>query len=79
MRQFSDRTDATINPTYDGLAPEAAPVLQSPHAATVLVTHHAFGTDGQVAFQPLVGHEHLGKMKTNTEIKTSAVLSRHIV
>lgn len=52
--------DAAINRTYDGLAPEAAPVLQPPHAATVLVTHHTFGTDWQVAFQPLVRHEDLG-------------------
>jgi len=53
--------EAKTNPTYDGLAPEAAPVLQPPHAAAVLVTHHAFGTDGQVSFQPLVWHGHLKK------------------
>jgi len=46
--------------SYDGFAPEAAPVLQPPHAATVLVTHHTPGADRQVALQPLVGHEHLG-------------------
>lgn len=49
--------------SYNRLAPEAAPVLQPPHAAAVLVAHYALGADGQVAFQPLVGHGHLGGKK----------------
>lgn len=57
--------------THDGLAPEAAPVLQPTHAATVLVAHHAFGTDRQVSFQPLVRHEHLREKRKN---ETSAEL-----
>lgn len=46
--------------SHHSFAPEAAPVLQPPHAAAVLVAHHALGADGQVALQPLVGHEDLG-------------------
>lgn len=60
--QLLDRMEAKINPTYDGLTPEAAPVLQPPHAATRLIAHNTFGTDWQVAFQPLVRHGHLGKI-----------------
>ena len=42
--------------THHGLAPEAAPVLQTQHAAACLVTHRALGAHGQVALQPLVRH-----------------------
>lgn len=60
--------------TYDSLAPEAAPVLQSPHAATVLITHHTFGADGQIAFQPLVGHGHLEGKINKQSISNEALL-----
>lgn len=45
--------------TYDGFAPQAAPVLQPPDAAAVPVAHHTLSTDRQVPLQPLVWHRHL--------------------
>lgn len=48
---------------HHGLAPEAAPVLQTQHAATGLVTHCALGAHGQVPLQPLVRHGDLQATK----------------
>lgn len=44
---------------YNGLAPEAPPVLQPPDTPTGPVTHSAPSTHGQVPLQPLMGHGHL--------------------
>lgn len=44
---------------YHCFAPETAPVLQLEDAATGLFTHSTFGTDRQIAFQPLMRHSNL--------------------
>lgn len=55
----TDRIQERATLTHHGLAPQAAPVLQTQHAATGLVTHRALGTHRQISFQPLVRHGNL--------------------
>lgn len=45
---------------HHGLAPQAAPVLQTQHAPAGLIAHRTPGTDRQVPLHPLVGHGDLG-------------------